>query len=293
MPEALADAYARCRDLHRRHGRSYYLATRLLPAWKRPHVHALYGFARHADEIVDSTDAIPVAERARRLRDFADRCTAGLRGARVDDPILPAVLHTAAVFALDPADFAAFFDSMAMDLTVSRYADYPALLSYMEGSAAVIGTLMLPLLEPTDADAAREPARQLGLAFQLTNFLRDVAEDLARDRIYLPQQDLARFGVMPADLYDAAARRRATEPIKALIAYEIERARAHYTAAAPGLDLLPGPSGTCVRAAYALYAAILTEIERADHDVFTRRAAVPTHRRAALLTRTLLPHALR
>ncbi|GHJ45548.1 phytoene synthase [Catellatospora sp. TT07R-123] len=308
VPGALAGAYARCRDLHRRHGRSYYLATRLLPAWKRPHVHALYGFARHADDIVDDlgdgtgdgtggdlaegTGPMSTAERARRLRDFADRFDAGLRGEPVDDPILPAVLHTAAVFELDPADFAAFFDSMAMDLTIGRYADYAALLSYMEGSAAVIGTLMLPVLGPADPGAAREPARQLGLAFQLTNFLRDVAEDLARGRIYLPQEDLARFGVGEADLCEAAARRRAGAPVRALIGYGVERARAHYAAAAPGLDLLPGASRTCVRAAYAVYGAILDEIERADHDVFVRRAVVPAHRRATLLARTLLARTL-
>ncbi|WP_425457778.1 phytoene/squalene synthase family protein [Catellatospora sichuanensis] len=290
MPVSLAASYRRCQDLHRHHGRSYYLATRLLPAWKRPHVHALYGFARHADEIVDRTDTGTPAERERRLRDWSGRFLAGLGGEAVDDPLLPALLHTVATFDLDPADFAAFLDSMAMDLTVRRYADYPALLSYMEGSAAVIGTLMLPILGPADPAAAREPARQLGLAFQLTNFLRDVAEDLTRDRVYLPQDDLTRFGVTTADLRAAATGGRATPQIKSLIAYEITRARAHYAAAMPGLDLLPGASQTCVRAAYLVYGAILDEIERADHDVFTRRAVVPTHRRARLLAQALLAH---
>ncbi|MEV4415595.1 phytoene/squalene synthase family protein [Catellatospora sp. NPDC049609] len=287
MPEALAGAYHRCRDLHRRHGRSYYLATRLLPAWKRPHVHALYGFARHADEIVDRLDGATPAERARRLRGWAQRFRTGLRGEPVDDPLLPAVLHTVGVFGLDPADFDAFLDSMAMDLTVGRYADYPALLSYMEGSAAVIGTMMLPILGPADPAAAREPARQLGLAFQLTNFLRDVGEDLARDRVYLPQDDLARFGVSDADLYAAAAG-RATPEIKRLLAFEIARARRHYAAALPGIAMLPGASRACVKAAYLVYGAILDEIERLDHDVFARRAVVPAPRRAALLARGLL-----
>ncbi|MEU7825016.1 phytoene/squalene synthase family protein [Catellatospora sp. NPDC049133] len=287
MPAELAQAYRRCRDLHRRHGRSYFLATRLLPAWKRPHVHALYGFARYADEIVDRTDTGTPEDRAERLRDWSGRLLAGLRGAPVADPLLPAVLHTVEVFDLDPADFAAFGHSMAMDLTVREYADYPALLSYMEGSAAVIGALMLPILGPADPVAAREPARQLGLAFQLTNFLRDVAEDLARDRVYLPQDDLARFDVSSADLRAAAAARRATPQIKSLIAYEVDRARAHYTAALPGLDLLPGASRTCVRTAYLVYGAILDEIERADHDVFVRRAVVGRGRRIALLARGL------
>lgn len=113
------------------------------------------------------------------------------------------MLHTIATLGLDPADFTTFLSSMAMDLHVCEYADYPALLSYMEGSAAVIGTIMLPILDHADPVAAREPARQLGPAFQLTNFVRDVAEDLGRGRVYLPQADLARFGVSRADLHGA------------------------------------------------------------------------------------------
>jgi phytoene synthase len=280
----LAAAYRRCRDLHRRHGRSYYLATLLLPAWKRRHVHALYGFARYADDLVDQAGA----DRAGRFRRWSDRFLAGLAGAPVDDPLLPAVLHTIAVFDLDRADFAAFLESMAMDLTVTGYRTYDDLLGYMAGSAAAIGTMMLPILQPTDPAAAREPARQLGLAFQLTNFIRDVAEDLGRGRLYLPEEDLDRFGVSRHDLVAAAARRAASPPIKKLIAYEVSRARAHYAAAANGLDLLPPGSRACIRAAYRLYGGILDEIVRADHDVFSRRAVVPNRRRLAVVTRCVL-----
>ena len=129
---------------------------------------------------------------------------AGLHGAPVDDPLLPAVLHTIAVFDLDRDDFASFLKSMAMDLTVTAYPTYDHLLDYMEGSAAVIGTMMLPILGSSDPVAAREPARQLGFAFQLTNFIRDVAEDLDRGRTYLPDEDLAKFGVTREELAEAA-----------------------------------------------------------------------------------------
>lgn len=285
---ALAVAYRRCRELHRRHGRTYYLATRLLPPWKRPHVHALYGFTRFTDEIVDRTRDLSERTRARRLRDWSARFLAGLAGARVDDPLLPAVLHTIAVFELDRDDFAAFLHSMAMDLTVTGYADYPELLSYMDGSAGAIGTMMLPILEPTDRAAAREPARQLGLAFQLTNFIRDVAEDLDRGRLYLPREDLVRFGVTRADLATAAARRTPTPEIRGLIAYEVRRARAHYAAAAPGLPMLARSSQACVRTAYHLYGGILDEVERADYDVFAQRAVVPYRRRIAVAARCAL-----
>lgn len=291
-------AYASCRDLHRRHGRSYYLATRLLPPWKRRHVHALYGFTRWTDDIVDAgaNGRIPPsgAERGRRLDDWADRFYAVLDG--VEDPaepILRAVRHTIAIFGLPQADFDAFFASMRMDLHVRSYADYGSLLEYMEGSAAVIGTLMLPiLLAPDDgqgpvpaavAAAAREPARQLGLAFQLTNFIRDVAEDLGRDRVYLPAADLEMFGVSRDDL-DAPL---ASPAVRLLIAFEIERARAHYRDARPGLTMLPARSRRCVRLAGAVYGGILDRIEQCGCDVLAGRAVVPRRQRAAAVVREL------
>jgi phytoene synthase len=287
METDLAAAYERCRELHKRHGRTYYLATRLLPAWKRRHVHALYGFTRYADEIVDRTEALPAVDRAARLTEWSDRFVAGLRGEPVDDPLLPAVLHTIAVFDLDVDDFAAFLRSMAMDLTVTSYPSYDDLLDYMEGSAAVIGTMMLPILGSSDPAAAREPARQLGLAFQLTNFIRDVAEDLDRGRTYLPDEHLAAFGVAREDLEG----RRATPKIKTLIRYEVSKAREHYAAAAPGIPLLNPGSQACMRTAYRLYAGILDEVAAADYDVFTRRATVPGRRRAAVAMRSLLTRA--
>ncbi|MFY1697170.1 MULTISPECIES: phytoene/squalene synthase family protein [unclassified Solwaraspora] len=288
MVTDLSAAYASCRELHKRHGRTYYLATRLLPQWKRRHVHALYGFTRYADEIVDRTDALPAADRAAALDQWSERFLAGLHGAAVDDPLLPAVLHTIAVFDLDTADFTAFLRSMTMDLTVTSYPRYTDLLDYMEGSAAVIGTMMLPILGSTDRAAAREPARQLGFAFQLTNFIRDVGEDLERGRTYLPDEDLDRFGLTRADLVEAARRRRATPAIIELIQYEIARAQAHYTAAAPGITMLEPASQACIRTAYALYGGILDEVAAQGYDVFRRRATVPHRRRAAVAARALL-----
>ncbi|MBG0560416.1 phytoene/squalene synthase family protein [Actinoplanes aureus] len=284
MDTDLAAAYARCRELHRQHGRTYYLATRLLPGWKRRHVHALYGFTRYADEIVDRTEARPSAERAALLTAWSERFMAGLRGEQVDDELLPAVLHTIAVFDLDLADFEKFLRSMAMDITVTGYQTYDDLLDYMEGSAAVIGTMMLPILGSTDPVAAREPARQLGIAFQLTNFIRDVAEDLQRGRIYLPEEHLSEYGVTRRILQRGVA----TPAIKELIKAEVARARQHYAAAAPGIPLLEPASQACMRTAFKLYGGILTEIEAADYDVFSRRATVPNQRRIAVAVRSLL-----
>ncbi|NUR48444.1 MAG: phytoene/squalene synthase family protein [Hamadaea sp.] len=288
MDERLAAAYEECRRLHQRHGRTYYLATKLLPAELRPHVHALYGFTRYADEIVDSTPELGIAERASRLRAWGTAFATGLSGAPVDDPILPAVLHTIAVHHLDRSDFASFLRSMEMDLDVTAYGTYADLLEYMEGSAAVIGTMMLPILRPADPAAAREPARQLGLAFQLTNFLRDVGEDLERGRIYLPKEDLDRFGVTESDLEQALADGHSGDRVRALIRFEAGRARRHYALAAPGVPMLGPAAQACIRTAFHLYSGILGEIERQGFDVFARRAVVPRRRRVLVTARSLL-----
>jgi phytoene synthase len=282
QPQTLGAAYERCRQLHARHGRTYYLATLLLPRWKRRHVHALYGFTRYADEIVDDLDStLDGAGQAAALRAWGERFFAGLRGAPCDDPVLPAVLHTVRAFDLDVADFEKFLDSMAMDLHTDGYATYDDLLAYMEGSAAVIGTMMAPILESVDPPAAAEHARQLGLAFQLTNFIRDIGEDLERGRVYLPAEDLERFGVGRADLAAAQASPAVTE----LLAFEIERARAHYRAAEPGIELLAPSSRPCIRVAFDLYRGILDEVERAGYQVLAARVRVPRHRRLGVAGR--------
>ncbi|GAA0830801.1 phytoene/squalene synthase family protein [Streptosporangium amethystogenes subsp. fukuiense] len=280
----LTASYELCRRLNARHGRSYYLATLLLPAWKRPHVHALYGFARYADEIVDSFTM--TGDRARALDGLAARLAVTLEGGTTDDPVLPAFTQTMRSFGIDHGDVAAFLRSMRADLTVARYETYDDLLAYMEGSAAVIGTMMLPVLEPLPGmrDKACEPARQLGLAFQLTNFLRDVAEDLERGRVYLPLEDLDRFGVEVADLGRGAP----TPALRELLAFQIRRARGHYARAGEGIGMLTPSSRPCIRAAFQLYGGILDRIEAAGHDVLGGRAAVPGRRRLAIFARHLL-----
>jgi phytoene synthase len=281
-PRTLGAAYERCRRLHARHGRTYYLATLLLPRWKRRHVHALYGFARYADEIVDDlASTLDGAGQAAALGAFRRRFFAGLRGAPVDDPVLPAVLHTARAFDLEVGDFEQFLDSMAMDLGTDGYRTYQDLCGYMEGSAAVIGTMLAPILESVDPPAAREHARQLGLAFQLTNFIRDITEDYRRGRVYLPAEDQARFGVAREDL----AADRASPAVAELLAFEVGRARAHYRAAEPGIALLAPSSRPCVRVAFDLYGGILEEVERAGYQVLGRRVRVPRSRRVGVAGR--------
>ncbi len=144
----------------------------------------------------------------------------------------------------------------------------------MYGSAAVIGMQMVPILEPLTDEAAPR-ARSLGIAFQLSNFLRDVGEDLGLGRLYLPLEDLRRFGVNRDDL----ARGAVTPPIRELLRFEIERTRSIYRHAEPGVAMLHPSSRECVRTAFVLYREILDAIERADYQVLARRVRVGTGRR--------------
>jgi phytoene synthase len=279
---ALRAAYNRCRRLNASHGRTYFLATRLLPPSKRPHVHALYGFARYGDELVDAPGADPGA-----LVPWADRFLDDLKsGAEPDvstDPVSRAVLHTAREWGLPVEHFEAFLTSMRMDLTVTGYPTYADLERYMYGSAAVIGMLMVPILEPLHDDAYPR-ARALGEAFQLTNFIRDVGEDLRRGRVYLPEEDLARFEVTRVDL----AGPRTNARVKALLAFEIDRTRELYREAATGVEMLHPTSRDCVATALRLYAGILEAVERSGYDVLSTRVTVPVATRLRVAGPALL-----
>ncbi len=286
-PVTLEESYELCRQFNKRHGTTYYWSTLVLPKVKRHHVHALYGFARYADDIVDEIPdgghgEIPVDERARALASFGDRFFADLERGHSDDPVLKAVVHTVRAFDLEPEVFSRFLRSMTMDLTVETYETYEDLVDYMDGSAAVIGEMMLPILEPDDLSTATPHARDLGNAFQLTNFLRDVSEDLDRNRQYIPQEDLRRFGV------DLTERRRSDE-FAALMRFEIDRCRELYRSADIGISMLPERSARCISAARVLYSRILERIEAADYDVFAERATVSTVAKAAVVARTVVP----
>jgi len=277
---ALRASYARCRAINARHGKTYFLATMLLPPAKRPYVHALYGFARHVDDVIDDHAGLDAAARAAWLAEWSADFLADLDWGATSDPVSRAVIHTIERWKIPASYFADFFEAMRMDLTVTSYPTYDDLAKYMWGSAGVIGLQMLPILgrrtEAVRWDVLESHAIALGTAFQLTNFLRDVADDLRRGRVYLPQESLDRFGVDR----DRLARGRVDEAIRNLLAWEIERARALYAEARPGLDLVHPSSQPCLRAAFTLYAEILDEIERADYDVFSRRVQVGLGRRA-------------
>ena len=189
---ALRASYEACRRLNAAHGKTYYLATLLLPAWKRPYVHALYGFARYADEIVDDLGStLTDAEKADWLIGWGEQFVRDVEAGGSEHEISRAVVDTVRRWDIPMAHVEAFLASMRMDLTVTEYETYDDLMAYVHGSAAVIGLEMVPVLEPVVPREVAEPyAADLGVAFQMSNFIRDVGEDLRRGRVYLPQEEL-------------------------------------------------------------------------------------------------------
>ena len=275
----LRASYQECKKLNSKHGKTYYLATLLLPKEKRPYVHALYGFARYADEIVDDLSSeLSESEKAEKLNSWGDLVLADLKSGSSQDPIAAALVDTATKFAIPISYFEAFLHSMKMDLTVTEYHTYQDLYEYVYGSAAVIGLQMVSILGTESAEqfeAAKIAAEKLGIAFQLANFIRDVGEDLDRGRVYLPITELQSHGVTRQMLENKVV----TPQIKNALKEQIARVRRLQLESAPGIELLSTNSRECIKAASELYCGIVDEVEKIDYEVFSKRAKTSTFRR--------------
>lgn len=307
----LHGAYRLCRDLNEQHGKTYFLATRLLPADKRAGVHALYGFARMVDDIVDvdsgdsesgyvptlssSDDTMPTEADRRaiaKLDLFESRIRNALDGQPLGesraDLVLRALVDTTARYDISHEYYYAFLHSMRMDIPGttmfrSRYRTMAELSEYMYGSAAVIGLQMLPILgTEADLDSAAGPAVALGEAFQLTNFIRDLGEDLDRDRIYLPTDELNAFGVDEDLLRNCRDTGRSDVRLERALAHLIAHTRAVYRTAEPGIDMLDPMVRPAMRTAFVLYGDILRAVEDSGYRVLHKRARVSQRRRLSI-----------
>jgi 15-cis-phytoene synthase len=263
-PPAPVDAYAACRRMLRRHDPSYYLAVSRLPRERRRAVHALYGFVRGADEIVDGPGRALDPEQRRAALDRWEReLEEGLAAGRSSHPVIGALVHAAGSDDLPLGELRTYMTSMRMDCDRLRIGTREELERYMQGSAASVGRIMAAIL---GAPAERERLAQLGVAFQLTNFLRDVRQDYALDRVYLPADERERFGVRERDLTAETA----TPALRRLIASEVERARDLFAQSAPALATSIPSCGRGIRLAHGLYAGVLDRIERNGFDVLGR-----------------------
>ena len=277
-PELQA-SFAECKRLNSLHGKTYYLATLLLPPAKRPFVHALYGFARYADEIVDDlASTLTEEEKAQALSTWGSGVLADIQAGRSSDHIGRALVETVARFDIPLSYFTAFLHSMTMDLTVTEYQSYSDLMEYVYGSASVIGLEMLPILGTISESAEIEAAiaaEKLGTAFQLANFIRDVGEDLDRGRIYLPIDELQSHGVTSEMLEE----RVLTTEIREALKEQIARVRRLQREAHSGIELLSPDARPCMHAASELYCGIVDEVEKIDYQIFEKRAKTSTLRR--------------
>ena len=275
----LRASYLECKRLNSLHGKTYYLATLLLPPAKRPFVHALYGFARYADEIVDDlASVITEEEKAIALKRWGDGVLADIKSGNSKDHIGSALVDTVKRFNIPITYFEAFLHSMTMDLTITEYHSYEDLYEYVYGSAAVIGLQMVAIMGTTSTASITEvnvAAEKLGIAFQLANFIRDVGEDLDRGRVYLPVSELQAHGVTRNMLEE----RVLTPEIRDALKEQIERVRRLQKEANAAIKLLSIESRACIEAASELYCGIVDEVEKIDYQIFTKRAKTSNLRR--------------
>jgi phytoene synthase len=269
-PPPISAAYEACRRLQRRHDPTYYWATRRLPADLQPATHALYGYVRTADQIVDGPNRPPTPEARRVALDaWEEELRRGLAGDGRPHPVVGALVDAGERHDLPLGELEPYMRSMRVDCGPVRIAGDDELDAYMDGSAGSVGRIMARLLgvpERFHADFGR-----LGQAFQLANFIRDVREDWAMDRIYLP-------GVGEADLGGN------TQALKAGVARQAARARVLFTAVEPAVAAAPASVRSGIRLACAAYVRILDRAEAAGGDVVGRRIGV----RASDLPRILV-----
>ena len=258
----LVDSYEHCRKVARAAARNFYYGFALLPSEKRNALCALYAFMRHADDISDSEKMPNKRERLSDWRRLMDRALQGEYG---ENRILPAFHHTLKQFGIPVSYLSDLMDGAEMDLTFTRYATFEHLARYCYCVAGTVGLCCVHVFGFEDRKAL-ELAPKLGTAFQLTNILRDVAEDYAMGRVYLPQEDLDRFGCTERDLGNSVASPQFVE----LMRFESKRAWTYYSEAAPLLQLISLDSQAALWTLSRIYSRILEKIETIGYDVLSK-----------------------
>ena len=259
-----------CRELTKRFATNYYLATRFFPMEMRRATWILYAFVRVPDEFVDTDHSRDLSVAREQLQHWKDAWRVAYATGTSEDPVLRSTAWLFKHYSIPFAYSESFLSAMLMDTEKARYATFAELDAYMEGSAQAVGLMMSHVIgfQP----GALEYARALGDAFQLTNFLRDIREDYElRDRIYMPQDELARFGLSDEDIKNHVVDDR----WRNFMRFQIERAREYYRQADRGIPMLHQAGQRAVRISRHLYASILTRIEENGYNVYAKRASTP------------------
>lgn len=288
MTVSLGTSYETCRRLARRSARNFYYSFMVLPREKRRAMCALYAFSRQTDDLGDNQQPVDVRRSA--LANWRRSLDRGLNGI-FDSPIFPALADTVERYQLPPRYLHDLIDGVEMDLDQTEYQTFDELRAYCYKVASAVGLCCIQIWGFTDEQAI-EPAIRCGIALQLTNILRDLKEDAAEGRVYLPQEDLRRFDYSADDLRRGVVDNR----FRRLMRFEIDRAEEFYEEAAE-LDRWLSPDGRAVFGAMtAIYRGLLDEIKRLDGDVFSRRVKLTTWRKLRIAGRWLLaspPHPVR
>ena len=279
MTPLLARSYVYCERLARREAGNFYHAFRLLPGPQRRAMCALYAFMRVADDLADS--AKPIDDKRLLLKQWRSRLDAMLAG-RYTHRLHAAFHHTMTTYGIPRETIEAVLDGVEMDLDTDRYATFDDLYRYCYRVASAVGLACIHIWGFSDPKAMIY-AESAGIAFQLTNILRDLGEDAARGRIYLPAEDLQRFGYSEVQL----SQRERNESFLALMRFEADRVRSHYEAAAPLSGLLK-PAGRAVfQVMLQTYRGLLEVIEERKFDVFSGRARVSKWRKLRFVLQAL------
>jgi phytoene synthase len=287
----LKQAYAHCRAVARRAARNFYYAFLALPRRKRDALSAVYAFMRRADDISDDP-ALSVAERRRQLEAWRAETRRALAGEGASDPVLLALGDAQRAFHIPPALFDQLLDGTAMDLEQGTaagehpavlYRDFEELSHYCYHVASVVGLVCIRVFGYSDP-RAEQLAERVGIAFQLTNIIRDVREDAALGRVYLPAEDLARFGRSAAELRNGAA----AAAFRPVLALEAERAREHYAAADELLPLIEADSRPALWVLVEIYRRLLERMAERDFDVFQERVGLSSAEKLSVLGRGML-----
>ncbi len=289
----LSDAYRTCRDIARREAKNFYYAFLALPAAKHNAICAVYAFMRRADDLSDD-ESLPRAVRLENLQAWTRAWHAAAATGSSPDPVLTALADARARFAIPLELLDALLQGTAMDLDPARgngmaldtYQTFDDLYKYCYLVASVVGLVCIRIFEYGDPEAEKL-AEELGIAFQLTNILRDIREDAERGRIYLPLDDLAAHGVHPSLLETPAQASEAPE-LRRLLAFEAARAEAFYLSGRRLLPMIAPDSRPALWVLMTIYHRLLRRVERANYDVFSERISVPTYEKLALLARGLL-----
>jgi len=278
----LEQAYAACRRVAHKYGANFSVGFRFLPRAKRDAVYASYAFCRYVDDVVDETpgtSGLDVRERIDEWEKELERCYAG----SPTRPVTLALADTVSRYPIPQSTFAGLIEGCRMDLMKKRYADFEELLVYSELVATTISTMSLAIFGYR-GESALERGRDLATAFQLTNILRDVGEDLDKDRVYLPFDELSRFGVREEDL----KAKRMTKEFSELMRFQVQRVRDYYHRAEPLLSLIAPDARRCTCLMGSVYYRVLQRIEASGYRVFGPRLGLSFGEKLGLVVRTYL-----